>query len=100
MIFIAKDPVVLVLVLPILALNMLQSSDAGTYMCSPVLVPHMVGIALLPGAETPKVSTWQVPPRVKTPALPMFPFVLPVVADVENCVIGKFRANVSKSSLN
>ena len=31
-------------------------------MCSPVLVPHMVGMALLPGAETPKVSTWQVPP--------------------------------------
>ena len=67
---------------------MLQSSDAGTYlmikssfwyidiveeldskcswdqayMCSPVLVPQMVGMALLPGAETPKVSTWQVPP--------------------------------------
>ena len=33
-----------------------------SYICSPVLVPHMVGIALLPGAETPNVSTWQVPP--------------------------------------
>ena len=31
-------------------------------MCSPVLVPQMVGMALLPGADTPKVSTWQVPP--------------------------------------
>ena len=71
MILIVKEPVVEVLVLPgegidqtrfhrilpMLALRTLQVSLAGTYMCSPVFVPQMVGMALLPGADTPKVST-------------------------------------------
>ena len=42
---------------PMLALMVLHRSLAGTYMCSPVFVPQMVGMALLPGAEIPKVST-------------------------------------------
>ena len=41
----------------------LHWSEAGTYMCSPVLVPQMVGTVVCPGEDTPKVSTAQVPPR-------------------------------------
>ena len=39
--------VVAVLALPMFALRVLQLSDAGTYMCSPVLVPQMEGGAEL-----------------------------------------------------
>ena len=66
------------------AVSRLHLSEAGTYMCSPVFVPQMVGMALLPGADTPKVSTAQVPFSTKAPALPTLPLTLPVVAEVEN----------------
>jgi hypothetical protein len=73
---------------PMLALITLHWSAAGTYMCSPVLVPQMVGTVMLPGADTPKVSMWQVPWIVKAPALPVFPCIAPLALAVAAADIG------------
>ena len=58
---ICQPLVVEVVAVSMLMLIVLQSGEAGTYMCCPVFVPQMMGGELPPGLVTARVSVRQSP---------------------------------------
>ena len=107
-ILMVKALVVAVLELPNELVRTLHWSQAGTYICSPVLVPHITGGAEIlvdeftnleksdrpfpQGLETANVSVWHWPRLLPEPAATEDGPIVRVVT-------GLLRANVSKSSL-
>jgi len=77
--------------LPMLAFSTLHWSEAGIYMCWPVLVPQICGGDFPPGTVTLNASVSQLPILL---ALRVVEIVMAVL------VTGLFRTNVSKSSLS